>query len=92
MTSCGARPAAFTCRCSVVPGGKVCGSFAVMTTSPILSVVNPSGVLPTTSASSTCPGLNSAAVTDAADATTLGSCGWIKRAIAQPCRIRVNAR
>ena len=43
----------------VVPGGKVCGNCALMTKSPTLSAVRPSGVLPSTTASSTCPGLNS---------------------------------
>jgi hypothetical protein len=47
-----------------------------MTISPILSATVPSGALPSTSASSTCPGLNSA-VAAAAAATTFGSWGWI---------------
>jgi hypothetical protein len=92
ITNCGAGPAAFTCSCSVVPGGSACGSCTLMTTSPILRAVSPSGALPTTSASSSCPGLNSPAVAAAAEATTLGSWGWIEATIARACRIRVNAR
>ncbi|MEO6012056.1 MAG: hypothetical protein ABIQ30_00515 [Devosia sp.] len=57
--SCGTGPATFTCNCSVVPGGRVCGNCALTITSPTLSAVRPSGVFPSTTASSTCPGLNS---------------------------------
>ena len=90
ITRCGAGPPTFTCNCSVVPGGKFCGNRTLRTMSPILSAVSPSGVLPSTSASNTCPALNGAPPAEA-DGRTVG-CGWIAGNIARPCRIRVNAR
>jgi hypothetical protein len=50
-TNCGCGPPVLTC--SVVPGGRVWGSCALISRSPTLSVVMPSAVLPTTTASST---------------------------------------
>lgn len=68
MANCGAAPPAFTCNCSIVPGGSACGSCALTTASPMRSAVSPSAVLPSTNASSTCPGCN-ATVGAAARAT-----------------------
>ena len=69
IASCGVAPPLVTCNCSAVPAGKP-GNCALMTISPIRSAVMPSGSLPSTIASSTCPGVNTGASVAVARAKT----------------------